>query len=94
MEFPEDSIFLKYDGELLNQKPSGNGTMVYKNSDRYTGEWKYGKRHGTGTLTYSNDDAKGRVYYSGDWENDKRSGVNFINVLCAAFTLVCPKSAK
>ncbi len=33
-----------YEGEFLNDKKHGRGTINYANGDVYQGEWKNGKR--------------------------------------------------
>jgi len=39
----------KYEGEITNGKPNGQGTQTWSNGDKYVGEWKDGKEHGHGT---------------------------------------------
>jgi len=41
----------KYEGEITNGKPNGQGTQTWSNGDKYVGEWKDGKKHGQGTIT-------------------------------------------
>jgi len=49
----------KYEGEITNGKPNGQGTQTWSNGDKYQGEWKDGKKHGQGTYT-SQDGTKGK----------------------------------
>ena len=44
----------KYEGEIKNGLPNGQGTYSFPNGDKYVGEWKDGIYHGQGTLTLSN----------------------------------------
>lgn len=60
---------LKYNGGLLDDKFSDNGTITYKNGDVYTGGFVNGKRSGTGTYTWSSGEK-----YEGNWSDDKMSG--------------------
>ena len=59
----------KYEGEIKNRLPNGQGTMTYTDGVKYVGEYKDGKRHGQGTYTFP-DERK----YEGEWKNDKRHG--------------------
>ena len=65
--FPDGSV---YEGDFVNGKRHGNGTMVWGDStqwagDRYEGEWVEGWRTGQGTYT----DANGAVS-KGRWEKN------------------------
>jgi len=42
----------KYNGEIVDDTPHGNGIMIWKNGDAYTGEWKEGLPCGNGIMTY------------------------------------------
>jgi len=42
----------KYEGEIKNKLPNGQGTMTYTDGVKYVGEYKDGKRHGQGTYTF------------------------------------------
>ena len=59
----------KYEGEITNGKPNGQGTQTWSNGDKYVGEWKDGKKHGQGTYTFS-DGSK----YVGEFKFGKRNG--------------------
>lgn len=39
----------KYEGEIRNEVPSGQGTITFPNGEKYIGEWKDGLAHGKGT---------------------------------------------
>ena len=76
----EESTSLKYEttdlyggtyiGELLNDKPNGQGTLTLPNGSTYSGFWKEGKPNGKGKLKKSD----GRKY-EGDFLNGKRHGL-------------------
>jgi hypothetical protein len=42
-----------YQGDLLNGKKHGNGTMIYANGDVYDGDWKDDNMYGKGKFTKS-----------------------------------------
>ena len=52
----------KYDGEIENGKPNGQGTYTHPNGEKYVGEFKDGKKDGQGTFTFT-DGKK----YVGSW---------------------------
>ena len=58
-----------YEGEKLDGKYHGQGTMTWSNGDKYEGEWKDGKLHGQGTLTWY-DGWK----HVGEWKDGKEHG--------------------
>jgi hypothetical protein len=52
---------LKYEGEIGNRKPIGQGTYTCNNGEKYTGKIKHAARHGRGTYIFD----WGR--YEGNW---------------------------
>ena len=62
-------LMFRYDGFWKNNKPCGEGRMIYKNGDVYVGQWFEGKRNGYGVLTKRNGD-----HFEGSWVNDLREG--------------------
>ncbi len=54
----------KYEGEIKNRLPTGQGTMTYTDGVKYVGEYKDGKRHGQGTYTFPD----GKKYVGG-WKD-------------------------
>jgi hypothetical protein len=58
-----------YEGYILNGEPSGEGTIIFDNGDKYTGNWVNGDRTGQGTFYWANGDN-----YTGNFVNDKRDG--------------------
>lgn len=54
----------KYEGDLVNAKPEGNGVFHFNDGTRYEGEFIRGVFHGKGTIYFPN-----RGSYKGTWEN-------------------------
>ena len=48
---------------------SGNGTVSWRNGDRYTGNISHGKRQGKGRFTWANGQ-----WYDGEWRSDTATG--------------------
>ncbi len=46
----------KYQGEVENGVPNGQGTSTYPNGEWYVGSWKDGKENGQGTSTLYDGD--------------------------------------
>ena len=42
----------KYEGEIKNGLPNGQGTENDLLGGKYVGDWKNGEKHGQGTLTF------------------------------------------
>ncbi len=59
-----------YAGELLNDKPHGQGTLTLPNGATYSGFWKDGNPNGKGKLKKSDGGT-----YEGDFQNGKRHGL-------------------
>ena len=59
----------KYEGEMKNGFPNGQGTFTLNDGEKYVGEFKDGKSHGQGTYTFK----KGNKYVGG-WKDGKRNG--------------------
>ena len=59
----------KYNGQVENGKPNGQGTETSPDGDMYEGKYKDGKKHGQGTYTWSNGDK-----YVGKYKDGKRNG--------------------
>ncbi len=62
-----------YRGGWTDNRPNGEGEMLYRNGNRYVGQWKDGQRNGKGQLFY-----RSGSYYKGNWANDKREGKGFM----------------
>lgn len=48
----------------------GNGTMVYKNGEKYEGEWVCDLRDGIGSF-FEMKEGKYKLKYFGEWKNDQ-----------------------
>jgi len=59
----------KYEGEIKNGAPNGQGTFTLNDGEKYVGEFKDGKSHGQGTYTFK----KGNKFVGG-WKDGKRNG--------------------
>jgi hypothetical protein len=59
----------KYEGEIENGVPNGQGTGTYNNGNKFVGEWKDGRKNGQGSWSYSNGDK-----YVGELKDGKRTG--------------------
>ena len=77
----------KYEGEIENGKPNGQGTETIPDGLKYVGGYKDGKKNGQGTGTWYNGDkyvgkwkdgeehGQGTITYGkGKWEGDKYIG--------------------
>ena len=64
----------KYEGEIENGKPHGDGTWTMSNGATYVGEWVNGCREGLGTFTWSKFGPASGKSYEGQWKNNKRHG--------------------
>ena len=53
VESKDNKDFGKYEGEMKNGVPNGQGTSTYTDGGKYVGEFKDGKFHGQGTKTWS-----------------------------------------
>jgi hypothetical protein len=50
-----------YEGEWVDGKINGQGTLWYADGDQYQGEWRDGKMHGRGTYTYADGEEARRL---------------------------------
>jgi hypothetical protein len=64
----------KYEGEIENGKPHGDGTWEMGNGAVYVGQWSNGRRAGLGTFTWSKFGPASGQSYEGQWKNNKRHG--------------------
>ena len=64
----------KYEGEIVDGKPHGNGTWEMGNGAVYVGQWVNGCREGLGTFTWSKYGPASGQSYEGQWKNNKRHG--------------------
>ena len=63
----EKKDFSKYEGEIKNGVPNGQGTETFPDGREYVGEWKDGKPNGQGTETYPSGDK-----YVGEYKDGKK----------------------
>ena len=59
----------KYAGDIVNNKPHGEGVYIFAGGNRYAGEFKNGKPHGIGAFTFSTGDK-----YEGQFKEDSMEG--------------------
>ena len=48
--FGDKDTHPKYEGDVENGKPNGQGTLTYPNGEKYVGEWKGNDFHCQGTM--------------------------------------------
>ncbi len=65
-KFDDGSV---YEGNFVNGRPEGKGTMKYVGGASYIGEWHYGLREGEGTWNYPDGGS-----YIGSWVRGRRHG--------------------
>ena len=68
--FPEN----KYEGEIENGEPNGNGILTYKDGGTYIGQFVNGLREGIGTRTWGKMKIAHGYVYEGQWKNDETHG--------------------
>ena len=61
---------VKYEGDILNGVPNGQGTLTHPNGVKYVGEFKKGKKDGLGIIT-----SPSGYKFSGVWKDDKAHGL-------------------
>ncbi len=54
----------KYEGQVENGTPNGQGTVTSSDGSKYVGSWKNGKKNRQGTFTYPNGEK-----YEGEWKD-------------------------
>jgi hypothetical protein len=64
----------KYEGDIENGKPHGNGTWTQSDGATYVGQWVNGLREGLGTFTWSEKSPQSGKSYEGEYKNNKRHG--------------------
>jgi hypothetical protein len=57
----------KYEGEIENGEPNGQGTITFEDGSKYVGKWKNGLQDGQGTSTWE-DGSK----FIGEWKDSER----------------------
>ena len=59
----------RYDTEILNAKPDGNGNIYYPNGNTYVGNINNGTENGSGQMIYYD-----KAIYNGNWKMGIREG--------------------
>ncbi|CAD8068282.1 unnamed protein product [Paramecium sonneborni] len=59
-----------YHGQVLNNKPNGEGCFRWNNGEQYIGQWSNAQKHGFGQWIGTQDD-----YYIGQWVNGQQDGL-------------------
>lgn len=67
-----------YEGEIIDSKANGLGTLTYANGNVYEDKFKDNKREGHGTLTTLYNGAKG--IYVGQFANDQKTGEGYLTL--------------
>jgi len=67
--FGNDKLQTKFEGEIKDGGPNGQGTFNWSDGDKYVGEFKDGKKHGQGTYIKP----EGRKYV-GEWKDGLKKG--------------------
>ena len=63
-----DSVYTRYEGDYVDGKMQGHGTLFYRNGDKYIGEFSNDNKEGSG-IFYDITSQQKRM---GTWKNDKR----------------------
>ena len=58
IKFGDEKTQVKYEGEIVDGVPNGEGTLTWFSGDKYVGKFKDGLQNGQGTFTFSD----GREY--------------------------------
>ena len=72
VDYGNEKTDIRYEGEISNGLPNGQGTRTHPNGGIYEGEWKDGKRDGHGTQKYGGK-WKGEKYV-GNFKEDRQDG--------------------
>jgi hypothetical protein len=62
----------KYEGQVRNGVPHGQGRMTYNNNSKYNGGWMYGMKNGIGEYTQSDEN----TINQGWWQNNDFTSSN------------------
>ena len=73
-EYGNKDYHAKYEGEIENGQPNGQGKWSLQNGNKYEGEYKDGKIDGKGTQTFS-DGGK----WTGEFRKSKRWNTTIYN---------------
>ncbi len=65
----DEKTQVKFEGDIVNGVPNGQGILIFPDGDKFVGEFKDGEKNGQGTYTWSD----GRKYV-GEFKDGKRNG--------------------
>ena len=71
--FGDYKIQPKYNGEIKDFKPNGQGIITYTDGREYVGEWSGGTWNGQGKYTF-----KDGFGYEGEWKNGTENGMGYL----------------
>ena len=71
-----------YNGSWKNDTKWGYGVQKWKDGAKYQGDFVRGHRQGYGIMIFSKTDKLKRESYEGSWEEDRKSGIANIIVIC------------
>ena len=74
-EYGNQDYHAKYEGEIENGQPNGQGKWTLPNGNKYEGEWKDGKQNGQGTYSFSNG-----MKYIGKFRNANYNGEGILTL--------------
>ena len=69
IKFGDEETQVKFEGEIVDGVPNGEGTENYPNGQKYVGEFMDGKPHGQGIFTLPD----GQKYF-GEWKDGLQNG--------------------
>ena len=61
----DEKTQVKFEGDILNGGPNGQGTLTFPNGDKYVGKFKDGEYHGQGTYTLHDGEKYVREFKNG-----------------------------
>jgi hypothetical protein len=65
----------KYEGEIKDGEPNGNGIWTQCDGATYVGQFVNGLREGTGTFTWADRGDELESVYQGEYKNNRRHGL-------------------
>jgi len=68
------ALRISYEGQWKDNKPQGQGTLVFLSGNKYVGEFKKGKRHGQAAFNWVNGDK-----HLGEWMDGEKNGHGTFN---------------
>ena len=62
----------RYEGDIVENKRSGRGVMIFRDGTRYDGEWRDDAMNGRGIMTLPNGERLEGFFVNGEWSNPAR----------------------